>query len=100
MSTTLEHTQAVNPLDAQPNAAAGGWFDCVVNYAGPAEDGVIYIHLRDRAGAFDSWYKATDVCKKEMLATALTAITSGLPVSAALTTQDQYGVCQRLYVHT
>lgn len=99
MSTTSTE-QATNPLDSQANASAGGWFDCTVDYAGPAEDGVIYIHLRDRAGAFDRWYKATEVCKREMLATALTAITSGLPVSAALATQDEYGVLERLYVHT
>ena len=98
MSTTT--TENVNPLESQANASAGGWFDCTVNYACPAEDGVIYIHLHDRAGAFDSWFKATEVCKREMLATALTAITSGLPVSAALATQDEYGVLERLYVHT
>jgi hypothetical protein len=99
MSTTSTE-QGTNPLESQADASAGGWFDCTVNYAGPAEDGVIYIHLHERSGVFNKWFKATEVCKREMLATALTAITSGLPVAAALATQDEYGVLERLYVHT
>lgn len=89
-----------NPLASQADVAAGGWFECVVDYAGPAEDGAVYMHLREQGGAFDRWYKATEVFKREMLATALTALTSGLAVSAALSTTDEYGVCERLYAHT
>ena len=70
-----QQTNAV-PLRASP----GGWFNCSVNFACPADDGVIYIHLREEGGQFDRWYKAYDGMKREMLATALTAITTGLPV--------------------
>jgi hypothetical protein len=79
-------------------AAPGGWFDCAVNLVGPAEDGVIYIHLRERNGQFDLWYRAYDTMKKEMLATALSSISTSLPVTANLTTTDEYGTINRLYV--
>ncbi len=81
-------------------AAAGGWFDCFVNLTGPAEDGTIFIHLRETGGKFDRWYSATAGMKKEMLATALAALTSGKPVTVDLTTTDEYGVVNRLYVRT
>jgi hypothetical protein len=80
-------------------AAPGGWFDCAVNLVGPAEAGVIYIHLRENNGQFDRWYQAYDAVKKEMLATALSAISTGLRVSVYLTTTDEYGTINRLYVH-
>lgn len=79
-------------------AAPGGWFDCIVNLTGPAEDGTIFIHLREAGGQFDRWYSATAGMKKEMLATALAALTSGKPVTVNLTSTDEYGVVNRLYV--
>jgi len=82
------------------SAAAGGWFDCIVNLTGPAEDGTVFIHLRERAGQFDRWYSATQSMKKEMLATALVALSSNKPVSANLNTTDEYGVINRLYVRS
>ena len=79
-------------------AAPGGWFTCRVQLAGPAEDGKIYIHLKDELGAFESWFFAYDSIKQEMLATALTAISTGFPVSAALTSSDEYSQIERLYI--
>jgi hypothetical protein len=83
---------------AVDEAAPGGWFDCNVNYCGPAENGVIYIHLRERGNAFDRWYQAYDTMKRDMLATALTAISTGLPVTVYITTTDEYGILNRLYI--
>jgi hypothetical protein len=84
---------------AAPRAAApGGWFTCNVNMTGPAEDGKIYVHLREVNGVFDSWYVAAAAAKKEILATALTAISASLRVTAFITTKDAYGTLNRLYV--
>ena len=52
-------------------SAPGGWFDCEVQKAGPAEDGTIFIGLRHTGGAFNCWFSATPTMKREMLATAL-----------------------------
>jgi hypothetical protein len=91
--------QMLDVLSSQQDAAAGGWFDCEVDYVGPADDGVIYIRLREGNGAFDRWFKACDSHKREMLATAFTAITTGLRVKAALDTTDEYGTIMRLSVY-
>ncbi len=82
---------------AQP-AGEGGWFNCEVTMAGPGEDGSIYIHLRELNGAFDRWYTAVEAVRKEMLATALTAMSADRHVRAKLTTTDAYGVINRLFV--
>lgn len=79
-------------------AAPGGSFTCTVNRAGPAENGAILIHLREASGKFDRWYTANNAVKKEMLATALTAISTGLKVSAFVATTDEYGTLNRLYI--
>jgi hypothetical protein len=76
----------------------GGSFTCTVNRAGPAENGNILIHLRETSGKFDRWFTAHNAVKKEMLATALTAISTGLKVSAFVTTTDEYGTLNRLYI--
>lgn len=86
------------PLEAPAPAAAGGWFSCNVNMTGPGENGDIYVHLREVGGRFDQWYVAASAVKKEMLATALTAISASLQVSCYLTTTDQYGTVNRLFV--
>jgi hypothetical protein len=79
-------------------AAAGGWFTCNVTMTGPAESGEIYIRLREVGGSFERWYSAVGQERKEMLATALTAIATGYRVTVALTTTDEYGTINRLYV--
>ena len=79
-------------------SAAGGWFSFNVNMTGPGESGNIYVHLREVSGRFDEWYVAAAAVKKEMLATALTAISAPLQVSCYLTTTAQYGTINRLFV--
>jgi hypothetical protein len=86
------------PLQAPATAAAGGWFSCNVTMTGPGENGEIYVHLREANGHFDAWYVAASAVKKEMLATALTAISASLQVSCYLTTTDPYGTINRLFV--
>jgi len=91
-------TQEAPDGDGPRPAAPGGWFNCTVNRVGPTENGSIFVHLREVNGKFDRWYEANSTVKKEMLATALTAISSGLRVAALLTTPDEYGKVNRLYV--
>jgi len=79
-------------------AAPGGWFTCNVTLGGPTETGEIYLRLREVGGQFDRWYATVSLVKKEMLATALTAMTLGFPVWAGLSTIDEYGTIERLYI--
>jgi len=97
-TTGLPPVPGAQPLQAPAQAAAGGWFSCNVNMTGPGENGDIYVHLREVSGRFDQWYVAAAAVKKEILATALTAISASLQVSCYLTTTDQYGTINRLFV--
>ena len=74
------------------------WFTCTVERAGPAENGVIYIGLRATDGSFNRWFNAVPAMKKEMLATALTAISTDKNVSVFLTDTAQYSTINRLYL--
>jgi hypothetical protein len=74
------------------------FYSCHVLRAGPADDGEIYIWLRDQGGAFNHWFKAHDTLRKEMLMTALTAISTGFFVDAALSSPTEYGTIDRLYI--
>jgi hypothetical protein len=74
------------------------WTFCTVERAGPAEDGVVYIALRSTDGAFNHWFQAEPSIKKEMLATALVAISTDKNVHAAVTDVTEYSTIQRLYV--
>jgi hypothetical protein len=77
------------------------WYRCVVARTGPAEDGKVYIALTDRESRFSNrWFEALDVIKREMLATALTAISANLPVDAALESDVEYSRCTRMYITT
>lgn len=79
-------------------AAPGGTFTCRVQRVGPAENGNIYINLKDESGAFDHWFFANEAIKKEMLATALTAISTGFLVAVALESTDAYAQINRFYI--
>jgi hypothetical protein len=79
-------------------AAPGGWFICDVTLAGPAETGEIYLKLKEVGGQFDRWYSPVSLVRNEMLATALTAITLGVPVWVGLSTTDEWGRIERLYL--
>jgi hypothetical protein len=74
------------------------WFLCDVMRAGAAEDGVVYIWLKDRGGQFDQWYDATQTVQREMLATALAAIATGYPVYVLLQGTTGYSTIDRLYI--
>jgi hypothetical protein len=87
------------------------WHLCSVNLTGPAAgssetpDPVIFINLTDSGGAFTRyWFFAASVAKREMLATALAAISTGYRVSAFVDSPNAnntpYTQCHRLYVNT
>jgi hypothetical protein len=77
------------------------WVTSAVTKAGPAvENSNINVQLRALEGQFAGprWYVAAAPVKKEMLATALTAITTGLHVNAFLEGLTEYETLLRLYV--
>ena len=74
------------------------WAECKVTRAGPAEDGTIFIHLREKSGAFNFWFKAVPNMKKEMLATALAAMNMDKNVQVWLEGTTAYSEVRRLYV--
>jgi hypothetical protein len=75
------------------------WLDSEVVRAGAAENSTIFIMLRPLGGEFPSrWFVAATPVKREMLATALTAITTQLRVNANIEARDQYSTLNRLYV--
>lgn len=92
--------QAADPTQAaapQAPPAEGGWFDCHLNMAGPAENGAVYLHLRDTDGAFEHWFQAVESVKALILSTALTAIAHELTVTVHLSSTAEYGTVNRLY---
>lgn len=74
------------------------WVTCDVTQAGPAENGTIYIALRAVDNSFHHWFVAVPQMEREMLATALTAISSSKQVSTFLTDTVAYSTINRLYV--
>jgi hypothetical protein len=107
----MQEQEGLGPLEPQERAEPaadeepepGGWFDCTVTAAGAAENGNVYIGLREinnRWVPLERWYAAEPTMSKEMLATALTAITTQLPVRVNLSpwTTTAYGTINRLYV--
>lgn len=76
------------------------WVNCTVERAGPAENGIIYIALRATDGSFNAtWFQAVPSMKKEMLATALAAMSNNKPVDVFLTGVAAYSTINRLYVY-
>ena len=79
-----------------------GWYECYVTAVGPNESGGIMIQLSTTSNNTVSftkrWFGATTAAKKEMLAVALTAFTTGRKVDAYLTSADAYSTIERLYV--
>lgn len=85
------------------------WYTCTVHRAGPANadadtpSPTIYLGLSDRDGAFAKyWFFAANSAKREMLATALTALSTGMRVTAFVdppnANNTPYTQCHRLYV--
>ena len=76
------------------------WYTCEVVKAGSHAQGNSAIYLSDRGGSFAERPFATPPgAQKQMLATALTAIAAGLPVTAELQDPpDSSTPIQTLYV--
>ena len=75
------------------------WLDNVtVLKAGPADDGKIYVALRPADNSFQRWFVAVPVVQKEMLASALTALSGGKKVQVYLSTTAENGIIRRMYV--
>lgn len=74
------------------------WVECSVTRAGPAENGTVYIALRAKDNSFHNWFVAVPAVEREMLATALTAISTGRDVTTSLTATSAYSTVNRLYV--
>jgi hypothetical protein len=71
---------------------------CQVVKAGAAANGKTYIWLREQSGAFNTWFIAHPATAKEMLATALVAISMGLSVEVVLTATEMNTVLLGIYV--
>jgi len=74
------------------------WFTCRVDKTGPIEDGRILVLLTDQGGQFTRWFVATDAIKREVLSTALTAMSTGQLVDAGLSSPDENSIIERLYI--
>ncbi len=74
------------------------WAECNVTRAGPAENGTVYIALRAKDNSFHNWFVAVPAMEREMLATALTAISTGRDVTASVSATAAYSTLNRLYV--
>ena len=75
------------------------WHRCDVRRTGAAENCVVYVMLRDTGGAFlGRWFKAVDQMKREILATALAAMSTGRPVDALVPSTVEYSDLNRLYI--
>jgi hypothetical protein len=75
------------------------WATCEVTQGGPIEDGRIFLALKAIDGSFERWFQANPTVQKEMLATALMSMSSGMRVAAALPDDlHEWGMCDRLYV--
>jgi hypothetical protein len=75
------------------------WYTCEITATGPAEDGVVYVRLRDTGGVLsERWFKAVATMKREMLTTALAAMSSGRRVTANVANDAEYSDLNRLYV--
>ncbi len=74
------------------------WVMCDVTQAGPAENGTIYIALHATDNSFHHWFVAVPQMEREMLATALTAISSSKQVNTFLTGTAAYSTINRLYI--
>jgi len=79
-------------------AHAGGWYTCTVKMAGPAW-GRTYVMLSATDDTFTNrWFKTSYTRQKEMLATALTAITNNMNVSVYLDSVDPYSTIYAMYL--
>ena len=77
------------------------WLDNVtLTRAGPADNGIVYLALRPSDNSWHRWFKAEPSIKKEMLASALTAVSGGKKVQVFVTSTNAYSTVKRLYIKT
>ena len=80
---------------------AGAWYTCTVNMAGAGWGTNCYIKLSDTAAtpAFENrWFVALSSQKKEMLATALTAMTNNMNVWVHIDSPNAYSIIRAMYL--
>jgi len=76
--------------------AARQWYTCTIVDAGPTWGGV-YLRLTDDGGAFyEKWFQFRPDQEKEMLATALTAMSNNMKVKALIDLDDGHWAPQIL----
>ena len=68
-----------SPYFFKDSNAAQGWYTCTVNMAGPGW-GTIYVQLTSSPTFTQKWFQAPTNGGKEVLAVALTAMSSGMKV--------------------
>lgn len=87
MTTTAERTEQrhLSPM------TDGGlyWERAAVIDCGPAENGQVYVTLRNLDDGRARYFYCVDNMKSEMLAVALTAVSTGFPVRADLEPPDE-----------
>ncbi len=72
---------------------------CRVVRAGPNDDGNIALMLTDANGAFTNrWFGANPQIRKETLATALAAVSTGLHVDAMLSSADEFSLVDKCHL--
>jgi hypothetical protein len=84
----------------QELGAAGGWYNCYVDAVGPAEDGKIYIWLRDKAGIVNAWFYANSTIAQNALPVAIAALINRKIVSVSLIDTAAYSRIDRIYITT
>ena len=78
---------------------AGVWYTCTVDRAGTGWNDHVYIMLSATGGSFTNvCFTAPDGRKKEMLAIALTAMTTGKNVSVNLSSTTPGSVILEVYL--
>jgi len=83
------------------SAHAGAWYTCTVNMAGAGWGTHCYIKLSDTAATPDfenKWFVALDSQEKEMLATALTAMTNNMQVKVYISSSSPYSIIRAMYL--
>ena len=81
------------------SAHAGVWYTCTVDKAGTGWKDHVYIRLSDTGGSFTNvCFVAPDGRKKEMLAVALTAMTTGKSVLVNLSGTAGGSVILEMYL--
>jgi len=81
------------------SAHAGVWYTCTVDKAGTGWKDHVYIRLSETGGSFTNvCFVAPDGRKKEMLAIALTAMTTGKNVSVKLSSTIPGSVIESMYL--